>query len=298
MANTRGARAGLDQRVAEAAVPDGGGATLPALIERQAPEIHRALPVHLKDNAEGFVRAALTLVKQTPLLMQCDARTVLGGLMTASQLGLEFGPLGHAYLVPFKNNRTNRMEAQFILGYKGAVDLAWRSGQLASIIAREVYPEDEFEYEYGLADRLFHKPALNRAEDSKPYIWYGVAKFKDGGHAFVVLGKDDVDRHRRRSKASDKGPWVTDYSAMAKKSCILELKPWLPLTSNVLREMAKDGTVIRGSTVDDLETPEYIDVEGQFAADDVVAEGEVVGEGAPEEGLFANTQDFADGGHD
>ena len=217
---------------------------LTVMIERQKPEIERALPAHLKVNTDAFVRAALTTVKQTKGLMECEPSTVLGGIMTASALGLEFGPLSHCYLLPFDDRKAGTKKAQFILGFKGMIDLAWRSGRLKSIEAHEVYAEDEFEFEYGLNPKLVHKPTLDgRAATSKPIAYYGVAHFKDGGYYFLVMPRAEIEAHRQRSKSKERGPWVTDYDAMARKTCIRAMAPFLPLTSEIERELALDGVV-------------------------------------------------------
>ena len=254
-AQTRGAREGLAERVGSAVeVASNKRPSLVQLIQRQEQEVERALPVHLKSSAAAYVRAAISLVKQTPKLAQCDPLTVLGGLMTASQLGLELGPLQHAYLVPYGR------QAQLIIGYRGMIDLAWRSGKLASIEAREVCENDDFEFSYGLDGNLKHTPSLG---DRGPTIaYYGVARFKDGGYYYLVMSRSDIDKHRARSRSKDNGPWVTDYDAMARKTVIRAMAPFLPLTTEVMREMAMDGVVTTGTTADDLDVAEvdYIDV--------------------------------------
>ena len=211
-----GAKAGLADRLASTAVEvaELKAPTLAKMIEGQRIEVERALPDHLKRSVDAFLRAAQTLVKQTPGLIKADPLTVLGGMMTAASLGLEFGPLGHCYLVPFKNH--GKDEAQFQLGYKGKIDLSWRSGKLLSIAAREVRRNDYFEYEYGLDEKLEHRP-LKEGDRGDAFMWYGVAKFKDGGHHFVVLNREDVNRHRKYSKSatSEFSPWNTSFSAMA-----------------------------------------------------------------------------------
>ena len=73
--------------------------------------------------------------------------------MQAVQLGLEPGLLGHCYILPYKR------EATFIIGYKGMIDLARRSGHIQSIYAHAVHENDEFEYELGLHPKLEHKPS-------------------------------------------------------------------------------------------------------------------------------------------
>lgn len=258
-ANGTGAKDGLADRVSTAvAVAEQPKApTMAQLIERQTDQVKKALPAHLKASAEAYIRAAQTLVKNNPALGKCEPLTVLGGLMTASQMGLELGPLGKAYLVPYGN------KAQLIIGYRGLIDLAWRSGQLKSIEAREVKANDAFEFEYGLDSKLKHVPSL--AGDRGDIVaFYGVAHFKDGGHYFLVMSKDDVEQHRKRSKAKDSGPWVTDYEAMGRKTCIRAMAPFLPLTIEVMRDMALDGSVSTGAAFDNLvveEEPDYIDVE-------------------------------------
>lgn len=275
---TNGAKAGLADRVGTAIEKSDKPQppTMAQLIERQTDQVKKALPAHLKASAEAYIRAAQTLVKNTPALGKCDPLTVLGGLMTASQMGLELGPLGKAYLVPYGN------KAQLIIGYRGLIDLAWRSGQLKSIEAREVKANDAFEFEYGLESKLKHIPALE-GDRGAIVAFYGVAHFKDGGHYFLVMSKDDVEQHRKRSKAKDSGPWVTDYEAMGRKTCIRAMAPFLPLTIEVMRDMALDGSVSTGAAFDNLtveEEPDYIDAE--VVGDDIVAgeHGEIINDGS------------------
>jgi len=262
-----GAREGLSDRVGKALEP-AKAPTIKSMIEAQTREVERALPVHLKGSAEAYVRAAVSLVKQTPKLAQCDPMTILGGLMTASQLGLELGPLGHAYLVPYGN------KAQLIIGYRGLLDLAWRSGKLTSIEAHEVYENDEFEFAYGLESTLVHKPTLGDRGPVKCY--YCVAHFKGGGHYFLVMSRDEIEDHRKRSRSANNGPWVTDYNAMAKKTTIRAAAPFLPLTTEVLRDIAQDGVVASGSKLEDLEMEDVDYGTGEILDDDGVVDAEVV----------------------
>lgn len=215
---------------------NGGKPTLSQLIEQMKPEIGRALPKHL--NADRMARIALTLIRQTPKLAQCTPESFLGALMTASQLGLEPGPLGESYLVPYGNQVT------FIPGYRGLVKLAWNSGQLKNFDAHVVYENDDFDYEYGLTPFLRHKPT--RGERGKVTDVYAVATLQNGGSAFVVMSLEDVAAIRKRSKASSAGPWVTDWEAMAKKTAVKQLIRWLPLSTEMqqVNQAAQlDGTV-------------------------------------------------------
>jgi recombination protein RecT len=214
----------------------GGEMTVFQAIERQKAEIARALPKHM--DADRIARIATTVIRQTPALGRCDVASLLGALMTASQLGLEPGPLGEAYLVPYGRKVT------FIPGYRGLIKLAWQSGRLQSIQAHTVCERDEFDYEYGLEPKLRHKPALNGR--GKVIAVYAAAVFKDGGSAFVVMSTEDVEAIRKRSASGKNGPWVTDWDAMARKTAVRQLARWLPMSTELQsfqQAVAMDDTV-------------------------------------------------------
>ena len=229
--------------------------TLAQLIERQKPEIARALPRHL--NPDRMARIATTTLRQTPLLARCTPESFLGALMSAAQLGLEPGPLGEAYLVPFRDGKSGNYQVQFIPGYKGLIKLAWQSGRLADIWAEVVYENDEFDYTLGLERTLTHKPAKSNRGTAE-YV-YAVAKLKDGGTPFVVLSVEEVESIRSRSKASKNGPWVSDWAAMAKKTAVKQLSKWLPMSSEFAAAVTLDGAVRTDvSPLVDVQ-PEFID---------------------------------------
>lgn len=250
MTNRRGKTEGLRDRVAQAAGNGGGEVATtgqpagPAdeirhLLEKMRPEIAKALPAGM--TAERLLRVALTVIRQNPQLLACSQQSLLGALMVSAQLGLEPGPLGHCYLVPFWNNKTRTREVQFIVGYRGMIDLARRSGQLESIEAREVCEGDTFEFAYGLEPKLHHVPALE--DRGEAYLYYGVARFTGGGHYFTVMPKSEIEKHRERSQAKDSGPWKTDYDAMARKTVIRAMSPFLPLSIVAAQAMASDEAV-------------------------------------------------------
>lgn len=247
MGTTDVVRQTREQVVASASSTGSGPPTVFDLIRKQQGAIETALPKHL--SGDRFSRIAVTTLRTTPALARCDAMSFIGALMVSAQLGLEpGGPLGQAFLVPFGN------QVQFIIGYRGIIELARRSGQLSSIEAHEVCENDEFSYSYGLDDHLTHVPVL-KGERGDAYAFYAIAKFKDGGHAFVVLSKDEVDKHRARSKTGRNGPWSTDYDAMARKTCIRALAPYLPLSPELERAIRGDERVYRQVEPDLIDTP-------------------------------------------
>lgn len=240
----------LAQRVRNTAVAqqngDGDKPTLRQLIERMKPEIGKALPKHM--DPDRIARIAITLVGGNAALAACTPESFLGALMTASQLGLEPGPLGEAYLVPFGDKVT------FIAGYRGLIKLAYQSEQLKRIGAHVVRENDEFDFGYGLDPYLTHKPALGNRGDA--IAVYAAAKLVNDECPFVVMSIDEVERIRERSHAAKKGPWVTDWDAMARKTAVRQLARWLPMSTDRAgfnTAVALDGTTRTdiGGTVDD-----------------------------------------------
>lgn len=228
----------LKERLAEkAAVAPRGqnpATTIAEYLKKMGPEIARALPKHM--NPDRLARVALTTIRLTPKLLQCELPSLMGAIMQAAQLGLEPGLLGHCYIIPYGK------EAQFVIGYRGMIDLARRSGNIQSIYAHEVYTNDYFELQYGLEEKLVHIPWHMRTDgqfDGPGDIrgFYMVAKFKDGGCHFHYMTKQQVDNHRARSKAADNGPWVTDYIEMGKKTVVRSAWKWLPISVEIMTQV-------------------------------------------------------------
>ena len=238
------------------AVPPSPAQTIAAYLKRMGPEIEKALPKHM--DADRMARIALTTIRTNPKLLECSVPSLLGAVMQAAQLGLEPGLIGHCYLVPFKNGKTGQSEVQFIIGYKGMIDPARRSGNIESIYAHAVYANDTFEYEYGLHPKLVHKPAMT---DRGEFIGaYAVAHFKDGGYQFEFMPKEEIEKRRKRSKAANAGPWVTDYEEMAKKTVIRHMWKYLPISIEIQQQAAQDE-VVRKDVTAEPEPVEYIEAE-------------------------------------
>ena len=238
------ARAEVARRAAETAPPRELTPTeeLLAKVASFQTEFASVLPGRAALTPERFVRVVQTAIRTTKNLADCTPQSVMGAVMTAAQLGLELNtPLGHAYLIPFRNKR-GYFECQLIIGYKGYIDLARRSGNIESITARVVHENDEFEVAYGIDDKLIHVPEMH-GERGAAWAYYGVAKYQGGGYNFIVLTRDDVEKIRARSKAKDNGPWVTDFDAMACKSCIRQLVKFLPLSVELAQAAAADGAI-------------------------------------------------------
>lgn len=228
-------------------------ATLASFIndDKMKAQIAHALPKHIKP--DRMIRIITTELRKNPQLASCDKGSFLSAIMQASQLGLEpSGILGHCYLIPFKN------ECQFIIGYRGMIDLARRSGQIVSLSAIAVYEKDQFDYTLGLHPNIEHKPSFEDDRGKLTFV-YAVANLKDGGVQFEVMSKPQVDKIRALSKARN-SPWVTHYEEMAKKTVIRRLFKYLPVSTEYLEAVIHDENVDLGIQDDFIET-DYSHVE-------------------------------------
>lgn len=267
--------------------------TIAAYLKKMEGEIARALPKHM--TAERLTRIALTTIRTNPLLLQCSVPSLMAAVMQSAQLGLEPGLVGHCYFLPFRNNKTNTYEVQFIIGYKGMIDLARRSGHIESIRAREVYENDFLEITYGLKEDLQHVPWFNRKdkkfEQSGQIIGaYMVATFKDGGHHIHYMPVQEIEEHRKRSKAATNGPWVTDYAEMCKKTVTRSGWKWLPISIEQAAAVTNDETVRKDITevtdepiIDITASATVQEEEGAAAAEQSAAASEVAA-GAEQQG--------------
>lgn len=232
-------------------------------IKNMEGEIAKALPSVV--TPERFTRIVLSAISSNPKLADCTPESFLGAMMTAAQLGVEPNtPLGQAYLIPYNNNKKRAVECQFQLGYKGLIDLAYRSGQVNYIQAHTVYENDEFEYSLGLDPVLKHTPA--KSNRGNPEYFYAVFKTKDGGHGFEVMSYEDILNHARKySKSFGDGPWKTNFEEMAKKTVLKRVLKYAPLKTDFVRAVSADEsirqvdtkTVSSGYSVDAFEDAKF-----------------------------------------
>lgn len=218
-----------------------------SLIKSMEGEIAKALPSVI--TPERFTRITLSALSTNPNLSECSANSFLAAMMTAAQLGVEPNtPLGQAYLIPYRNH--GRLECQFQLGYKGLIDLAYRSGEVKMIQAHTVYENDDFTYELGLEPKLHHIPA--KSDRGAPIFFYAVFHTKDDGYGFEVMSIEDVQTHAQKySKSYGNGPWQTNFEEMAKKTVLKRVLKYAPLKSDFVRAISTDET-IKDTISDDM----------------------------------------------
>ena len=194
--------------------------------------------------AKRAIQIMSTVIARNPQLQECSPSSIIGGMIQAAMLELDFNPsLGLCYLVPYGK------EAQFQLGYRGMVQIAHSGEQIKDLYAEVVYDDDEFEIEYGLNRVLSHKPKfLHIGDSSKIKYVYAVAKTISDGTFYTVLSKAQIEALRKRSpmqKFKMNGAWATDYEEMAKAKAIKRLFKYLPFNVSSNKNVFVDNSIIK-----------------------------------------------------
>lgn len=235
-----------------ALMPYDSAATVRDEVLKLREQIEEVLPARV--DPDRFLRVVTKAVIENPKLMQCTRVSILASIHEAAQLGLEpSGLLGSAYLVPYSRrvneNGTWRSvyEAQLIPGYRGLIDLARRSGEIDAIEAEVVRHRDVFSIVKGTNARLTHIPfipdptAAPEERDRGPVVGAYMKAVLRGGHEqYEWMTYDDIEAIRKRSKAADGGPWVTDWNEMARKTVVRRGSKYLPMTTDFRRALELD----------------------------------------------------------
>ena len=235
------------------------------LVERMMPAIKKALPSVI--TPERFSRIVMSAISTNPQLAECSQQSFLGAMMTCAQLGIEPNtPLGQGYLIPYRMK--GQMTCQFQLGYKGLMDLAYRSGKIVSISAHVVHENDTFEYELGLEPVLNHKPCMT-GDRGAAIAYYATYKTKENGYGFEVMSRADVEAHRRKFSKAFNSPWDTNFDEMAKKTVLKKLLKYAPMSIEFQRAVAGDGGVreVEETFNGDVMDEPIIIAEGQVESD-------------------------------
>lgn len=234
----------------------------PAMLEAFKHELKVALPAHL--NPDRMARIALTCFRQNPTLAECEPASVFAAVVMASQLGLEPGLMGQAYLIPYnkkvkrRNEQGREVEAwvkecQLIPGYQGLVDLARRSGRIKSLEAHVVYANDQFVCRFGMTPELVHEPHWD-GDRGEMRLAYAVAHLADGGTHVEVMTRSQIHAIRDRSqnvqnakKWGKATPWDTDEEQMWIKTVLRRICKYLPKSVELASALALDAAAARGS---------------------------------------------------
>ncbi|EOS7695359.1 recombinase RecT [Enterococcus hirae] len=204
----------------------------------------------LHEKSDAFMGSLLTLVGGDDYLSKAETM----------DLPIDKN-LGYAYIVPF-NRKENvgkewitHNEAQFILGYKGYIQLAQRSGQYKALNAIEIYEgqliewnplTEEFQFDY------------NAKQSDRVIGYVGFFELLNGFKKTVYWTKQEVEAHRiKHAKGFDKtkltGAWKENYDAMAIKTVLRNmLAKWGILSVEMQNAVTSDERVFRFDENNDL----------------------------------------------
>jgi len=216
-------------------VPAAAANPMVAVIMANQKALRTVIPKHM--DADRMCRLALVSTQKNPKLLLCSPASLIGSLLTATQLGLEPGVGGHGELIPFKGR--GGYECQFMPGYKGLMDLARRSGQVGAIAAEVVHDQDEFRYQLGTSPSIHHVPA-GGDRGAVTHVYATAHLVATDEYQFVVMTKQDIEQVRQSSRSGQTGPWVSHWDEMARKTAIRRLCKLLPMSVNVQRAIALD----------------------------------------------------------
>lgn len=183
-----------------------------------------------KSNRQRFIQTVVIAITKNPKLAECDRASFFNCILQCAQFGL-FPDGRNAHPIPYGRTCT------LVIDYKGFVTLAMRCDKVSKVEAFEVRKNDHFRLVNGEVEHIVDNPWGDRGE---AVGYYAVCQYADGTKKYEVMSKAEVDAVRKRSKAANNGPWVTDYNEMAKKTVFKRLSKWLPVTPELQAAVAKD----------------------------------------------------------
>lgn len=206
-------------------------------------------------NSATFATSVMQIANSNTMLRTADPTSIFNAACMAATLNLPLqNGLGFAYIVPFKNNKERKVEAQFQIGYKGFIQLAQRSGQFKRLVALPVYK-----------NQLLKKDFINGFEfdweqepekDENPIGYYAYFKLVNDFSAELYMSHDDIVKHAQRYSQTFKkgfGVWHDNFEAMALKTVMkLLLSKQAPLSVEMQQAVLADQSVVK-----DVENQEF-----------------------------------------
>jgi recombination protein RecT len=220
--------------------------TFPQMLQAYKGHIALALPKHI--NADRMGRIALTAFRANPKLENCAPESIFAAVIMSSQLGLEVGIMGQAYLVPYKG------ECQFIPGWQGYVDLVSRSGR-ASVWTGAVFQGDTFSYRLGTEPQIHHEPC---GEDDirKLMHCYAIGKIKGAEVPIIeVWTRGKIERHRDRyNKVGGQHYSFNNFEMYGRKVPLLQVIKYMPKSVELQQAYELDVAAEQGQQGIDMKS--------------------------------------------
>ena len=232
----------------------------------QTPAYQKSLQNSLSNPKEiqKFTAAITSVVSTNPDIEECDASTILSAALCGHALGLAPSPqLGQYYIVPFNDRKNDRKVATFVLGYRGYIQLAERSGYYKTLNVLEV-KDGELVSWNPLTEEIKFNPIedADAREVAETIGYYAFFKYINGFEKAIYWTKGKMNSHAlkySKGYASDirKGTnytfWSTDFDGMAKKTLLRQLiGKWGYMSTEMQQAYVADTHVLN-----DDGTPDY-----------------------------------------
>ena len=266
-----------------------------ATLEQAAPQFEASLPAHVPmDRFKRILASAIGTNLDLKRAVAENPQSVWSSALAAAKDGLL--PDGReAALVVFNtkvkcNDGITRSlaTAQYMPMIGGILKMMRQSGEVASLLSQVVYEKDDFDYELGDEEKIYHKPSL--ADDrGKMIACYAILKTKDGGIYRELMGREQVMAVKKISRAKN-GPWDGPFeSEMWKKTVLRRLAKRAPLSTDIIDLIQRDdGMYDLGQPADDALPPPPPRTSGKVldltTGEVMQDEPEVIDEGGVENG--------------
>lgn len=214
-------------------------------------------------DGQQFITSIISAVQANPQLQECTNTSILSSALLGQSLKLSPSPqLGHYYMMPFKNNKNNTTEAQFVMGYKGMIQLAIRSGYYKRLNVLAIKEGELVRY-----NPLDEDIEVNLIEDEEqreatPTIgYYAMFEYTNGFRKTLYWSKKKMEAHALRYSAGYKAKkgytfWEKDFDAMAYKTMLRQLiSKWGIMSIDMQQAYESDQAVIREDG-----TKDYVDI--------------------------------------
>lgn len=222
------------------------------------------------NKANTLVSDLLAIAAHNPAIQECDFKTVTSSGMLASALNLPLSPqLGYCYVVPFEDRNNGRTVATFVLGYKGYIQLAERTGYYKNIVVLEI-KESEFRSYNPLTETLVAEiNEDNEERDKEPTVgYYAMFELLNGFTKAMYWSVKKMKAHAvKYSKGYEadvrKGTewtfWSKDFDGMAKKTMLRQLiGKWGIMSTEMQRAFDGDKSVSGDFEVPDFDTADEL----------------------------------------
>ena len=248
--------------------------TLNTMLEKYKPQIARALPKSF--DPDQFVRIAFTATQKNPKLYECEPKSFLRSVIQSAQLGLDIDDgRGLAFIVPFWNSRAKRLDAQFIPGYKGLIELAYRSPKVIDVNVGLVYDKEEAEAMASYKKGECHISGRPSERGTEMVAAYTIVRLVGGGIVKMWMWDEEILEIREKSSSYQAYKakkiysciWVDDPKWMWIKCPIRQIAKLIPSATELQRVVELEekseaiGAPVKEFFFDDEDVQEHADYE-------------------------------------